>query len=61
VVIDTPNLSKATTDYRKALADQVLAGRALRRVQDLWERHARAERDLKQADNDTQKGRWTCR
>jgi cobalt-zinc-cadmium efflux system membrane fusion protein len=55
MVIHTPELSKATADYRKALADQALADKALRRARDLWEGHALAEKDLQQAENDAQK------
>src|SRR5262249_109937 len=55
MVIHTPDLSKAIADYRKALADQALAQKALRRARDLWEGHALAEKDLQQAENDAQK------
>ena len=55
MVIHAPELSKATADYRKALADQALADRALRRARDLWEGHALAQKDLQQAENGAQK------
>jgi len=55
MVIHAPELSKATADYRKALADQALADKALRRARDLWEGHALAEKDLQQAENGAQK------
>ena len=55
MVIHAPELSKATADYRKALADQALADKALRRARDLWEGRALAQKDLQQAENGAQK------
>ena len=55
MVIHTPDLAKAIADYRKAVADQALADKALRRARELWEGHALAEKDLQQAENDAQK------
>ena len=55
MVIHTPDLSKAIADYRKALADQALTDKALRRARELYEGHALAEKDLQQAENDAQK------
>jgi cobalt-zinc-cadmium efflux system membrane fusion protein len=55
MVIHTPDLSKAIGDYRKALADQALADKALRRAQALWQARALAEKDLQQAENDARK------
>jgi len=55
LVIHTPDLSRAIADYRKALADQALAEKALRRNRALYEIRAVAEKDLQQAENDAQK------
>ena len=55
MVIHAAELSKATADYRKALADQALADKALRRARDLWEGRALAQKDLQQAENGAQK------
>ena len=55
MVIHAPELSKATADYRKALADQALADKALRRARDLWEGRALAQKDLQQAEYGAQK------
>jgi cobalt-zinc-cadmium efflux system membrane fusion protein len=55
MVIHTPDLSKAIGEYRKALADQALADKALRRARALWQARALAEKDLQQAENDARK------
>jgi cobalt-zinc-cadmium efflux system membrane fusion protein len=55
LTIRSPDLTAAIADYRKALADQRLSERALRRARDLFRNRALALKDLQQAENDAEK------
>jgi membrane fusion protein, heavy metal efflux system len=51
LVISSPDLSAATSDYQKAKADEVLAHKALDRAQMLFDRGAIAAKDLEAAQD----------
>jgi len=51
--IESSDLSRAVSDYRKALADNELKQKALTRAQDLFDHGAIAERDYQQAQADS--------
>jgi len=55
LVVHTPELTSAIADYRKALADQRLSEKALRRAKLLFDNRALALKDLQQAENDAEK------
>jgi cobalt-zinc-cadmium efflux system membrane fusion protein len=51
LVIDSSDLAGAISDYKKALADEVLSRKALDRAQTLHSHGALAEKDLEQAED----------
>ncbi len=51
LVISSPDLSSAMSDYQKAKADEVLASKALDRAQSLFDHGAMAARDLEAAQD----------
>jgi cobalt-zinc-cadmium efflux system membrane fusion protein len=51
LVISSPDLAAAMSDYRKALADEVLSHKALDRAQLLYDRGAIAAKDLETAQD----------
>jgi membrane fusion protein, heavy metal efflux system len=51
LVISSPDLASATSDYQKAKADEVLAHKALDRAQMLFDRGAIAAKDLEAAQD----------
>jgi membrane fusion protein, heavy metal efflux system len=51
LVIDSSELASAISDYKKALADEVLARKALERAQTLASHGALAQKDLEQAED----------
>ncbi len=51
LVISSPDLASATSDYQKAKADEVLAHKALDRAQMLFDRGAIAAKDLETAQD----------
>ena len=55
LTITSQDLGAALADYRKALADQRLSERALRRAQLLFADRALAKKDLQEAENDAEK------
>ena len=57
LVIDSSELATAISDYKKALADQVLARKALDRAQLLSSHGALAQKDLEQAEDSEAKAR----
>jgi len=57
LVISSPDLSAAFSDYQKAKADEVLARKALDRAQMLYERGAIAAKDLETAQDTEDKAK----
>jgi membrane fusion protein, heavy metal efflux system len=57
LVISSPDLSSAFSDYRKAKADEVLSHKALDRAQMLFDRGAIAAKDLETAQDTEDKAR----
>jgi cobalt-zinc-cadmium efflux system membrane fusion protein len=55
LLISSPEVSQAFSDYQKAQADEVLASRELQRSQDLYSRGAIAQKDLQAAEDAAQK------
>jgi cobalt-zinc-cadmium efflux system membrane fusion protein len=53
--ITSNDLAAAFSDYQKAVADEVLARRALNRTKDLFEHGAAAQKDLETAEDTEQK------
>jgi membrane fusion protein, heavy metal efflux system len=51
LVISSPDLSSAFSDYQKALADELVTEKALDRAQVLFDKGAIAEKDLQSAQN----------
>lgn len=61
LVISSPDLSSAASDYEKALADEVLARKALERSQNLYQHGAAPERDLEASQDAEDKARVDVR
>jgi cobalt-zinc-cadmium efflux system membrane fusion protein len=55
LVIDSPDVAQAFSDYQKFQSDQVLAQQQLQRAQDLYAKGAIAQQDLQTAENAAQK------
>ncbi len=55
LVIDSPDLSAAKSDYAKAVADEERADKAIRLVRELLEVKAVAQKELREAENDFRK------
>jgi cobalt-zinc-cadmium efflux system membrane fusion protein len=49
--LNSPDLASAIADYQKALADEILARRALDRAQSLFEHGAMAQKELENAED----------
>lgn len=61
LVIDTPDVSQAFSDYQKAQADEVLAQQQLTRARELFGKGAIARQQLKTAENAEQKAQVDVR
>jgi cobalt-zinc-cadmium efflux system membrane fusion protein len=61
LVIDSPDVSQAFSDYQKAHADEVLAQQQLTRARDLYGRGAIARQELEAAENAEQKAQVDVR
>jgi cobalt-zinc-cadmium efflux system membrane fusion protein len=57
LVISSPDLAGAMSDYQKAAADEVLFHKALERAQQLYEKGAMAKRDLEAAQDTEDKAK----
>ncbi len=57
LVISSPDLAAAMSDYQKARADEALARKALDRAQLLYDRGASAQKDLEAAQNTEDKAK----
>ena len=55
--LTSPDLSSAISDYRKALADEVLSQRQLERAQQLYDHGALAQKDLQVAEDTEDKAK----
>ena len=61
LVIDSPDVSQAFSDYQKAQADEAFAQQQLARAQDLFDQGAIAQQDLEAAENAEQKAQVDLR
>jgi len=55
--LTSPDLSSAISDYRKALADEILSRRQLERAQQLYDHGALAQKDLQVAEDTEDKAK----
>ncbi len=60
LVISSPDLAAAMSDYQKAVADEVLSRKALERAQLLYDNGAIASKDLETAQDRKTKPKWMC-
>lgn len=61
LVVDSPDVSQAFSDYQKAEADEVFAQQQLARAQDLFGKGAIARQDLEAAENSEHKAQVDLR
>ncbi len=61
LVINSPDISQAFSDYQKALADEAFARQQLARAQDLYDKGAIAQQELEAAKNTEQKAQVDVR
>ena len=60
LVINSPDVSQAFSDYQKSQADEAFARQQLTRAKDLYDKGAIAARDLEAAQNAEQKAQGGC-